>query len=142
MFNPGEVLNAVQRKFIEDKQLSSLMGLPTGDTTQDKIERAKHIIKRSTWEDLITNEKRLCIYFRPSRRAGNRCFTEEVLQIDCHVPARQDYIAQQILAYVSKQLHENRIGNRIFEFEGQLGELPTLTGFYCAGMRFTFYSSK
>ena len=141
MFNPGEVLNAVQKLFIEDAELATLLGMP-GDTVQDRLKRAKYIIKRSTWDDLVTNEKRICIYFRPSRRARNPCFTEELLQIDCHVPAKQDYIAQQIISYMTQLLYKSRTGNQILDFDGQLGELPTLSGFYCAGIRFTFYSSK
>jgi hypothetical protein len=58
------------------------------------------------------------------------------------VPAAQDYIAYRTIARVEKLLYDQQIGNRIYEFEGQLGELPSATGFICVGARFTFYAIK
>ena len=112
------------------------MGL-TGATA---LEIAKHIIKRSQWDDLTTNEKRLCIYFRPSRRARIDITTEEVMQIDCHVPAKQDYIAYRVQKQVRNLLHGFEFSGRRLYFDGQLGELPSMPGFFCAGSRYRFYS--
>jgi len=109
---------------------------------ENKVARASHIIKRSSWTDLAGSEKRLCLYFRPSRRTGNRIVIEEILQVDCHVPASEDYKARQIIRRVKELLYNKEMGGRIYEFEGQLGELPTAEGFYCAGARFVFYALK
>ena len=104
------------------------------------LEIAKQIIKRSTWDDMLTNEKRICIYFRPSRLSRNEILTNEILQIDCHVPAKQDYIADRIISRVTKLLNNKNLNGAYLKFAGQLGELPTLSGFYCAGVRFDYYN--
>jgi hypothetical protein len=112
------------------------MGL-TGFTD---LEIAKHIIKRSQWDDLANSEKRICIYFRPSRYTRLDITTEEVLQIDCHVPAKQDYIARRVQKQVRILLHKYETTGRIFYFDGQQGELPSMPGFYCSGSRYSFYA--
>lgn len=106
------------------------------------IQKAEKIIKRSQWDNLATNEKRLCLYFRPARSARNRIVTNELLQVDVHVPAKQDYLAYRAIARVHKLLYNQEINKRIYESEGQLGELPTMTGFVCVGARFSFYAIK
>ncbi len=137
-FSPEADKNALQALFLSDAELLNDLGL----TSATGVERAKHIIKRSQWSDLVTNERRLCCYFRPSRKAGISIATNEVLQVDCHVPVSLDYMADRIIARIEKLLYNKAINNRIYEFEGQLGELPTLTGFVCVGARFTFYAIK
>lgn len=122
--------------FSTDAELLEALGL----TGAPLLEIAKHIIKRSQWDDLATNEKRLCFYFRPSRRVRNEIITEEVLQIDCHVPAKQDYIAYRVQKRIRSLLHNKQIGNRLFYFDGQLGELPSMPGFICVGSRYCFYA--
>ncbi len=134
MFNPASDLTAVQSILKSDETILSLMGL-TGKTP---VEIAKRIIKRSQWNDLVSNEKRLCVYFIPSRRVRNQSFFEEVLEIDCHVPAIQDYIAYQIQERANQLLHEKKVNNRYLYFDGQLGELPTMSGFFCCGSRYVF----
>ena len=104
--------------------------------------RQSKIITRSQWDNLVTAERRLCLYFRPSRTAKNRIVTNELLQVDVHVPAKQDYLAYRAIARVEKLLYDQEVNNRIYEFEGQLGELPTMTGFVCVGARFSFYAVK
>lgn len=104
------------------------------------LEIAKQIIKRSTWDDLQENQKRICIYFRPSRLSRNDILTNEILQIDCHVPAKQDYIADRIISRVSALLNNKDLNGVYLKFAGQLGELPTMSGFYCVGVRFNFYN--
>lgn len=104
------------------------------------LEIAKHIIKRSQWDDLTTSEKRLCIYFRPSRSARIDIITEEILQIDCHVPAKQDYLAYRAQKQVRTLLHNYEFSGRRLYFDGQLGELPSMPGFICVGSRYRFYS--
>jgi len=61
-----------------------------------------------------------------------------VLQVDCHVPATQDYIAYRVLERVYTLLHRKKLNKRYIFFDGQLGELPTMQGFFCAGSRFEF----
>lgn len=121
---------------MNDVELLTTLGL-NGAT---EIEKAKHIIKRSVYTDLASNEKRLCIYFRPSRKALNPLYSEEVLQIDCHVPALQDYLAYRAQKRIRELLHEYDPSGRIFYFDGQLGELPSMPGFVCVGSRYIYYT--
>ncbi len=137
-FSPETDLTALGNLFRTDAVLLTILGL-TGATD---VEKAKHIIKRSVWTDLATSEKRLCFYFRPSRQAKISIVTKEVLQVDCHVPVIQDYMAYRAIARIEQLLYNQVIGNRIYEFEGQLGELPSATGFVCVGARFTFCAVK
>ena len=123
---------------MNDADLLKALGLESATP----IQRAERIIKRSRWNDLVTTERRLCLYFRPSRTARNRIVTNELLQVDCHVPAKQDYLAYRAIARVEKLLYNQEINNRIYEFEGQLGELPTMADFVCVGARFSFYAVK
>lgn len=134
MFNPSSDLTAMQNILKNDATILSLLDL-TGKTP---VEIAKRIIKRSQWTDLVTNEKRLCVYFRPARKPGNLKFNEEVLELDCHVPATLDYIAYQVQERIFLLLNEQRINNRTTYFDGQLGELPTMSGFFCVGSRYVF----
>ena len=137
-FSPELDKNALQTLFLSDAELLAALGL----TSATPVEKAKRIIKRSQWNDLVTNEKRLCCYFRPSRRGAISVVTNEVLQVDCHVPASLDYMADRVITRVEKLLYNKVINNRIYEFDGQLGELPSMTGFVCVGARFTFYAIK
>jgi len=118
----------------KDEPLLELLGLKDADA----VTKAKRIIKRSQWTDLATSEKRLCVYFLPDRRMRNESFKQSVLQVDCHVPAIQDYIAYRVLERVFTLLHRKRLNKRYIHFDGQLGELPTMQGFFCAGSRFEF----
>jgi len=113
-----------------------------GITGLSEVEKVKRILKRSQWDNLATSERRLCLYFRPSRTARLPIVINEVLQIDCHVPATSDYLAYRAIARAQELLYNKTINHRIYEFEGQLGELPTLSGFVCVGARFTFYALK
>lgn len=81
---------------------------------------------------------RLCIYFRPSRRGRISIASEQVVQIDCHVPAMEHYNALDVLERVYELLNGQKIGRHFLYFDGFLGDLPTASGFYCAGMRFTY----
>lgn len=137
-FSPEIDLNTLQALFLADSQVLACLGI-TGAT---QVEKVKHILKRSIWTDLAGTDRRLCCYFRPSRRGGVSIVTNEVLQIDCHVPAAQDYMAYRTITRVEQLLYNKEIGNRIYEFDGQLGELPSATGFICVGARFTFYAIK
>ena len=137
-FEPEKDLAALQTLFMNDADLLTILGL----SAATPIQKAEKIIKRSQWDNLVTNEKRLCLYFRPSRPGKTRIVTNELLQVDVHVPAKQDYLAYRAIARVEKMLCNQTINNRIYEFEGQLGELPTMTGFCCVGARFSFYAIK
>lgn len=135
MFDPEKDLASVQNVFLNDTEILDLMSL----NTETPLEKAKHIIKRSQYGDLSGGEKRLCIFFVPSRLTRNEAFLEEVIQVDCHVPISQDYIAHRIQKRVKELLHKKKFNNRYLKYEGQLGELPTANGFFCVGSRFKFY---
>jgi hypothetical protein len=134
LFNPSSDLTAIQNILKADATILSLLSL-TGKTD---VEIVKKIIKRSQWSDLVTNEKRLCIYFKPARQIPNLKFNEEVIEIDCHVPATLDYIAYQVQERAFILLNEQMINKRTIYFNGQLGELPTMSGFFCAGSKYCF----
>lgn len=134
MFNPSSDLTAIQNILKADATILSLLSL-TGKTD---VEIVKKIIKRSTWSDLTGSDKRLCVYFKPSRQMKNLKFNEEVLELDCHVPATLDYIAYQVQERATVLLNEQRINKRYIYFDGQLGELTTMSGFFCAGSRYCF----
>ncbi len=134
MFNPDSDLTTISLMMRKDESLLELLGLKDADA----VTKAKRIIKRSQWTDLATSEKRLCVYFLPDRRMRNESFKQSVLQVDCHVPAIQDYIAYRVLERVFTLLHRKRLNKRYIHFDGQLGELPTMQGFFCAGSRFEF----
>lgn len=137
MYQPMIDLAEVQRIMRNDPTILSLLDL-TGKPQTDVV---KQVIKRSKWDDLTTNEKRLCISFVPARRTGNECFFEEVLQIDCHTPVAHDFKAWQVQEQVFKLLHKQKVNNRYLYAEPPLGELPTMQGFFCCGTRFRFYRS-
>lgn len=155
MFNPSQDLNAIQRLIIQDTKILELLDL-TGSAMTKKVndyiaknpnanpaavERiiiSQSIIKRSQWDNLATNEKRLCIYFVPDRRTRNESIMESLIQIDIHVPAIHDFKAWEIQERVKLILHKKRINKKYIKFYGQLGELPTMQGFFCCGSRFNF----
>jgi hypothetical protein len=112
-----------------------LLGL-SGATYTEVV---KHIIKRSQWDDLASTERRITIYFRPSRYTRNEIISEQIVEIDCHVPAKQDYIAHRIQKRIKELLHNAVLNGRRYYFEMFLGELPTATGFVCVGSRFRSY---
>jgi|GEM_PF-1181956 len=158
-FNPSEDLNAIQKILIEDIKILELLDLtgssmakrvndyrkknPQSDQqsteTIEKIIKSQAIIKRSQWNDLATNEKRLCIYFIPDRPTRNEVIMESLFEIDVHVPAVYDYKAWEIQERIKVLLHNTKINKKYTKFYGQLGELPTLQGFFCCGSRFRFY---
>ncbi|TCU72845.1 hypothetical protein EV204_105181 [Tissierella praeacuta] len=158
MFNPSQDLNAIQRLIIEDETILELLDL-TGSAMAKKVsdyrEKNKNttlpteniekiiisqsIIKRSQWDTLATNEKRLCIHFVPDRPTRNESFLQSIIQIDIHVPAIHDFKAWEIQERVKVILHKKRINKKYIKFYGQLGELPTMQGFFCCGSRFKFY---
>lgn len=109
-------------------------------TGKTNAEIAKKVIKRSQWSDLVSSDKRLCVYPLPSRPTGNEILFEEMIEIDCHVPVMEDFKARQVIGRVVTLLKGERINGRYLTFRGQLGELPTATGFYCHGIRFGYFS--
>lgn len=134
MFNPSKDLTEIQKILINDSEILSLMGL----TNAAPVDKAKRIIKRSKFSDLADNEIRLCIFFLPARKTRNIVVHEELIQIDCHVPYSYDYKAYDIQARIFELLQRKKVNNRYLEFEGQLGELSTADGFFCAGSRYQF----
>lgn len=137
LIDPEATLNAVQKLFIEDAEIINHLDL----TDATIIEKAKSIIKRSQYNDLADSKSRLCIYFRPSRRMRNQIATEEVLQIDCHVPVSRDYYAYRVIKRVNKLLHNQVVGGRKFYYDAELGDLPTAQNYFCVGIRFNFHAT-
>ncbi|WP_024834156.1 hypothetical protein [Ruminiclostridium josui] len=135
MYNPSQDLTAVQAILKSDSTILALLDL-FGATP---VNIAKRIIKRSKWDDLVGSDKRLCVYFLPARRVRNESFFEEVMEIDCHVPATEDYKAWQTQEQIFKLLHKKKVNNRYLYAEPPLGELPTMSGFFCCGSRYRFY---
>jgi len=132
----GELTNKINAYISEQKERNPNFNKPI--EVVEKIIIARQIIKRSTWDDMLTNEKRICIYFRPSRSSRNEILTNEILQVDCHVPAKQDYIADRIASRIVKLLNNKNVNGVYLKFAGGLGELPAIPGFYCAGVRFRY----
>lgn len=135
MYNPSQDLTAVQSILKADSSILALLDL-TGATP---VNIAKRIIKRSQWNDLVGSDKRLCVYFLPARRVRNESFFEEIMEIDCHVAATEDYKAWQVQEQIFKLLHKKKVNNRYIFAEPPLGELPTIPGFFCCGSRYRFY---
>lgn len=136
MYDIDGDINVVQKMIIADKQIMALLDL----TGKSDAEIGKRIIKKSKWDDLLGVDKRLCAYPMPSRPTRNEIIFEELIEIDCHVPATQDFIARQIIGRVVDTLKSKPINGRYLTFKGQLGELPTVSGFYCIGVKFGYYS--
>lgn len=158
MFNPSSDLTAIQNLLIADAELLKLLDL-TGPAMESRINAYINkspttsrklaeriiilgsVIRRSQWDDLVTSDKRICVYFVPSRPTRNESFIEEGIMVDVHVPINQDYKAWEIQERVKVILHNTRINKRYTKFYGQLGELPTVQGFFCCGSRYRFYRS-
>lgn len=149
MFTPEADLARIWQIVKDDAEVKTALGL-VGATP---VQIASRIIKRSRWDDLAQGEKRLCLYFRPSRLGRNAAVTEMVLQADCHVPAAEDYLAWRVQRRLQLLLHglwlpaQNiTVGGTVVPgaarrlmWDGTLGELPTMPGFFCAGSRFVFH---
>jgi hypothetical protein len=82
LFDPEMDLNHIWKTVRDDKDVLAAMGL----SGADDLTIAKHIIKKSKYNDLASNERRLCIFYLPSRPALNNLVTPEMIEIDCHVP--------------------------------------------------------
>jgi hypothetical protein len=134
LFNPSSDLVAIQNILKADAALLMLLNL-TGKTQSDIV---KKIIRKSKWDDLMGNERRLCFYFRPARMLSNLSFTKDIIEVDCHISSSEDIFAYQVLERVHILLNKKEINNRPLYFEGQLGELPTMSGFFCVGSRYSF----
>lgn len=129
-------MGVIQTLFMEDEEILTGLGLSVDSPAIDK---ARRILKRSIYDGLATNERRLNLYFRPSRLPRNEIITNEILQVDVHVPATQDYFAYRVQKRVRELLHRQQVGSMILHFDGQLGELPSMQGFVCVGSRYSFY---
>lgn len=136
MYNPEADLTAIWKIVSKDAEVLSMLDL----LNSTSAEISKRIIRRSQWNDLATNEKRLCIYPRPTLPTRNDEVFEEIIEIDCHVPASDDYKAMRIIGKVTNLLNNQRINGRYIKSKGSLGELPTVSGLYCYGVRFGYYS--
>jgi hypothetical protein len=138
VFNPEGDLGFIQNLMMTDATILSEMNL----TSATPVEVIKHILKRSLWNDLVTGEIRMCIHLKPSQNHGMTSnISQDVLQVDVHVPALQDFMAYRIQKRVKELLHRTQNDGKIFFFNGMLGELPTLTNFICTGSRYRFFTS-
>lgn len=137
MFDPEADLNVIQARLIGDAPLLDYLGL-AGATN---LTKAKHILKRNQWDDLAGTDKRLNLYFRSARMSVNEVISVQVLQVDCHVPMKEDVVAYRVQKRVKELLHRYEVNKRVLHFSGQLGELPSMPGFFCAGSRYIFYTT-
>jgi hypothetical protein len=128
-------LNAIQDILINNTEILTLMGLSSA-THADIVKR---IIKRSKYGDLANGEIRLCIFFAPSRGTSVNVMSEEVIEIDCHVPDTLDYKARQIIGKIVNILFDKKVNGHYMKCKGQLGELPTVTNYYCHGVKLGYY---
>ncbi len=135
MFTPSEDLTAIQSMLNSDSTILSLLDL----IGKEQVEINKKIIKRSKWDDLATNEKRLCLYFIPSRPTRCQDLHEQIIEIVCHAPSSLDYVATDVIGRAATLLNKKQIQGRLLKVTGQLGELPTMTGFYSCGIRICYY---
>lgn len=132
------ILNAVQAAMIGDATILAYLDL-TGATT---VAKAQQIIKRSQYNDLANTKSRMCIYFKPSRSNYRNLMTiESVLEIDVHVPLSRDMFAYDTIKRAHEILHDKVFASHRLYLDGQLGELPTATGYFCAGARFSFFAT-
>jgi hypothetical protein len=137
MFDPYTDLSEVWKVIAGDATILSLKGL----TGKPAVDIAKAIVKKNTIDNLAGKEMRMCIYFKPSRKARlAEVVTEEVLEIDVHVPSGNEATAMKIMSRVNKLLHKQDVNNKTLFFGGQLGDLATVPSFYCVGIRFTYNS--
>ncbi len=65
--------------------------------------------------------------------------TNEMMQIDVHTPTSEHFIAYRIQARIRKLIHNKNLGTIVPYFAGQLGDLRTASGFFCAGSRYEYY---
>ena len=138
MFDPRADIDAVQKILVEDAEILSLLGL----SSATDLEKAKAILKRDLWDDIPGNEKRVCVYYRPSFNVHNDIISREVLEVDVHVPANEDYLAYALQAQIFKLLQRRKVNLRILHSIGQLGNIPSLPGFFGVGHRFNYYITK
>lgn len=127
-------LKAFQTACMNDGAVLTSLGL----SSASHVEKSKHIIRRSYTSTTLTAPG-LRIFFRPGRTSFNQAITGDVLHIEAHVRESEDLKAWQIVKRVRQMFHGKRIGGRVWYFEASLGELPTASGFYCAGCRFVDY---
>jgi len=137
MFDPEMDLSWLWKTVRNNADVLAAMGL----TSASDLTIAKRIIKTSDYSGLANNERRMCIFFLPSRPALNNLVTPEMIQIDCHVPKTEPMIAYRVIKTVHKALHEKMVNGRQILSAGQLGELATAPGYFCAGMRFKYYGT-
>jgi hypothetical protein len=126
----------VWQRLSGDASLLSLMGLDGADA----VTVAERIIKKRLFPDEMEPYPQVHIYYRPSRKSGVQDIFEHVLEVDVHVPIASDAIAWKVLQRVVQLLHNQRVNNRCLYAEPPLGELPTMSGFFCAGSRFGYYN--
>lgn len=137
MYDPEMDLNWLWRTLRDSNEVLEAMGL----TNADNLTIAKRIIKKSNYSDLASGERRLCIFLLPSRPAINNLITPEMIEIDCHVPDNDHMSAYRVLRTVHKALHSQMVNGKQILYAGQLGELATAPGYFCAGMRFKYHGT-
>lgn len=136
MYDIDDDINKIQKMIIADKEILTLLDL----IDKPRAEIGSRIIKKSKWDDLVDAQKRLCIFFLPSRSTNNSILFNEIVEIDCHVPAIEDYKARKVIGRVMKILNNRTVNGRYLNIKGHLGELRTAQGFYCHGCRFGYYN--
>lgn len=138
MIDQKAILNTVQAAMIGDATILSHLQLATATT----VEKAQGIIKRAQYNDLASGKSRMCIYFRPSRsNYRNQMTIESVLEIDVHVPLSRDMFAYDAMKRAHEILHDKVFAYHRLYLDGQLGDIPTATGYFCVGARFSFFAT-
>lgn len=139
MFNPAANLHAIWRVLANDAEILRLLELENAPPAEVR----KRITQRMDWYDIPQGHRRLNIFYVPSRRARVDIMSQEMVEINCHTPIDASHDAWEVLGRAVKLLN-GRLFNGIHKlhFEGQLGELPTTSGYFCAGARFSWFGVK
>gem|GEM_PF-6148239 len=124
-----------------------------GLTGASSVEIANTIIKRKVSPDqLASGSKRLCIYFVPSRKGLIEIVSENLVQIDCHIPNNiigpMD-VCHNVLDWcwgavkdqtIIVAVDDKPISGIKLEWEGFLGDVYSSTSHYSAAIRLKYTS--
>ncbi len=84
----------------------------------------------------------ICYYPAPGVRQRNYLTYRKIYQFDIHTPYKDRYAARQILDRIDALFQEPQLNKYMIELEGDLGELATVAGYYCIGVRYSFLTLR
>ena len=123
-----------------DAKVRAIMNL----TSATPVDIANTIIKRKVLPDQIsTGQRRLAIYFTPSRPGSLEITSEIVIQIDCHIPnnvAGNIDIAHEVLENCWKAVKGKNFNGVQLEWDAILGDLYSSNSHYSTGMRLKYHN--